>query len=172
MPNHFHFMVLVNETELEIAEEEDVETHPMTSSHRMSRNRSLNNSIAILLRSYTRAIQKQGLIKGSLFRQKTKAECITCTDGITPSFFNTSSGTQINIIDPEKQYPEMCFHYIHQNPVKAGLVKSALDWEFSSARDYVGLRNGTLVNKEIAGQYIINIKVDYNSSDDSESSDE
>ena len=26
----------------------------------------------------------------------------------------------------------MCFHYIHQNPVNAGLVKKATDWEFSS----------------------------------------
>lgn len=122
----------------------------------MSKKRSLNNSIAIMLRSYTRAIQKQGLIKGNLFRQKTKAECITCSDGITPSFYNTNSGTQINIIEPEKQYPEMCFHYIHQNPVKAGLVKTAVDWEFSSARDYMNLRQGKLVNKEIAKQLIIN----------------
>jgi putative transposase len=156
MPNHFHFMVLVNEIELEIGDDV-AETHPMTPSHRMSKKRSLNNSIAILLRSYTRAIQKQGLIKGSLFRQKTKAECITCPDGITPSFYNTSSGTQINITDSEKQYPELCFHYIHQNPVKAGLVQKTTDWEFSSARDYAGFRNGKLVNKEVARKYIINI---------------
>ena len=171
MPNHFHIMVIVNETDLEIGEQLGTETHRMTRSHPMSKMRSLNNSIAILLRSYTRAIQKQGLIKGSLFRQKTKAECITCLDGITPSFYNTDSGTQINILDPEKQYPEMCFHYIHQNPVKAGLVKNACEYEFSSARDYAGLRNGKLVNREVAGQYIINIK-NSNSSDDSKSSDE
>jgi putative transposase len=162
MPNHFHLMVVVNETEIVC------ETHPMTPSHRMSKKRSLNNSIAIMLRSYARAIQKQGLIKGSLFRQKTKAECITCTDGITPSFYNTHSGTQINIVNPEQQYPELCFHYIYQNPVKAGLVKTTTDWEFSSARDYMNLRKGKLVNKEVAKQYIINT----NSSDDSESSDE
>ena len=171
MPNHFHIMVIVNETDLEIGEQLGTETHRMTRSHPMSKMRSLNNSIAILLRSYTRAIQKQGLIKGSLFRQKTKAECITCSGGFTPSFYNTSSGTQINIINPEKQYPEMCFHYVHQNPVKAGLVKNACEYEFSSARDYAGLRNGKLVNREVAGQYIINIK-NSNSSDDSKSSDE
>jgi len=160
MPNHFHFMVLVNEIELDIVEGVVAETHPMTLSHRMSKKRSFNNSIAILLRSYSRAIQKQGLVKGSLFRQKTKAECLTCTDGITPSFYNTSSGTQINITDPEKQYPEMCFHYIHQNPVKAGLVQKATEWEFSSARDYAGLRNGKLANKKVAQQYIIKTNFD------------
>lgn len=34
--------------------------------------------------------------------------------------------------------------YIHLNPVKAALVKTTEEWEFSSYRDYAGLRNGTL----------------------------
>jgi putative transposase len=34
--------------------------------------------------------------------------------------------------------------YIHWNPVAAGLVKRPADWAFSSYRDYVGLRAGTL----------------------------
>ena len=34
--------------------------------------------------------------------------------------------------------------YIHWNPVAAGLVKRPADWTFSSYRDYVGLRQGTL----------------------------
>jgi REP element-mobilizing transposase RayT len=39
--------------------------------------------------------------------------------------------------------------YIHLNPVAAGLVKRPEDWEFSSYRDYTGLRNGTLPETEI-----------------------
>jgi putative transposase len=152
MPNHFHLMVRVNEIELLITAEE--ETHPMTQSHRMSKTRTLNNSIAILLRSYTRAIQKQKGITGSLFKQKTKAECLNCPNGITPSFYNTNSGAQMHIDNPEKEYPQVCFNYIHQNPVKANMVKLETDWEFSSASDYAGIRNGTLVNKEVAKQYI------------------
>jgi len=35
--------------------------------------------------------------------------------------------------------------YIHRNPIEADLAKSAEGWEFSSYRDYVGLREGTLV---------------------------
>ena len=35
-------------------------------------------------------------------------------------------------------------HYIHRNPVAARLVGRPADWEMSSYRDYVGLRNGTL----------------------------
>ena len=120
------------------------------------KKRTFNESIGIMLRSYTNAINKQRKRSGALFRKKTKAECVTCIDSITPSFFNTAFGTQINIIDPEKEYPEMCFHYIHQNPVVAKLVKTATDWEFSSARDYAGMRDGKLVNKEVANELIIN----------------
>jgi len=34
--------------------------------------------------------------------------------------------------------------YIHLNPVTAGLVTQAEEWTFSSYRDYIGLRAGTL----------------------------
>jgi REP element-mobilizing transposase RayT len=39
--------------------------------------------------------------------------------------------------------------YIHLNPVEAQLVPAPDNWEFSSYRDYLGLRNGTLSTKEI-----------------------
>jgi len=39
--------------------------------------------------------------------------------------------------------------YIHLNPVTAGLVEMPEDWEFSSYREYIGLRNGTLPEPEI-----------------------
>ncbi len=155
MPNHFHLMALVNYEDLPLDSEGFAQSEALADIN--SRRRTFNSSIGIMLRSYTNAINKQQKRTGALFRKNTKAECITCSDGITPSFFNTSSGTQINIIDPEKKYSEMCFHYIHQNPVKAGLVKKATDWEFSSARDYADLRNGSLVNKTVAKDYFINL---------------
>ena len=39
--------------------------------------------------------------------------------------------------------------YIHLNPVQAGLVDQPADWEFSSYRDYVGMRNGRLPKPEV-----------------------
>lgn len=39
--------------------------------------------------------------------------------------------------------------YIHRNPVSAGLVAHPADWPFSSYRDYVGLRGGTLPKPEV-----------------------
>jgi putative transposase len=137
MPNHFHLMVFVR-----------IETHRVTSSHPVSKTQSFNQSIAVLLRSYTRAINKQENINCSLFREGTNAECLSKSDGITPSFFNSRVGTIINVPVPEKEYPQVCFNYIHNNPVNAGLVKNPEDWEFSSYRDHCGLRNGKLINPE------------------------
>jgi putative transposase len=116
--------------------------------------RTLNKEIGILLASYTRAINKQEKRSGSLFRKTTKAECIDCHEGISPSFITNEGITQIDIALAEKQYPQICFDYIHQNPVKANLVTQASDWAFSSAKEYAGLRNGNLVNIKTAAKYI------------------
>ena len=154
MPNHFHLMVLVNKIELTTSTNLEINSnsnHRVTPSHPVIA-RSLNSSIAILLRSYTRAINKQTNRSGSLFREATKAECINCFEDIKPSFIN--SNILISSLLPEKQYPQVCFNYIHENPVKANLVKNATFWEFSSAKDYAGLRNGKLINKEVAKLYV------------------
>ncbi len=147
MPNHFHLMVYIREVEL-------AKSNTVTRSHGVTKKRSLNDSIGIMLRSYTRAINKQEGFSGKLFREKTKAECINCHKGIAPSFTTQKGAAKINIQNLERQYPQICFDYIHQNPVKARLVKNEIDWEFSSASDYANLRNGKLVNKEVAAEYI------------------
>ncbi|MFK5889219.1 MAG: hypothetical protein QM486_00635 [Flavobacteriaceae bacterium] len=146
MPNHFHLMVLVKEEEIPISSSDT-----MTLSHRITK-RTLNNSIAIMLRSYTRAINKQENFKGSLFKAHTKAECINCFKGASPSFISNKM-TQSHLIT-EKQYPQACFNYIHQNPVKAKLSKKETDWEFSSARAYDNPKNEKLINREVALKYI------------------
>jgi len=148
MPNHFHLMVLVREEEIEVT------THTVTSSHGVSKKQTINDSIGILLRSYTRAINKQENFTGKLFREKTKAECLNCPNGVTHNFFIEKGVTSINIQNSEKQYPQVCFNYIHQNPVEATLVSAETDYEFSSAKDYAGIRKGTLINKKTAFEYI------------------
>ena len=164
MPNHFHLMVYVREVDLNIGVVTDsnihqiksigVVTHQMTPSHQMSKKRTLTNSIAIMLRSYTRAINKKFNTSGTLFRPHTKAECVNCPKGITPSFIIKDGITNINISLVEEQYPQVCFNYIHQNPVKAKLVDKTTDWEFSSAVDYAHLRQGHLINKTVAEEYV------------------
>ncbi len=133
MPNHFHFMIYVKTVELPIAA--------------YLKTRTLNESIGIMLRSYTRAINLQQGFSGSLFRKETKASCLSEMTKITPAFINSKAGTKINIENIETQYPKTCFRYIHANPTKAGLVQKDADWEYSSARDYNGSSNDGFVNK-------------------------
>lgn len=93
----------------------------------------LSEGIRNLLQGYAKAINKQNNTTGSLFQQNTKAKCI-------------SGGG--------KHYGEICFHYNHQNPMRAGLVKRMEDWDYSSFKDYAGMRNGTLCNQALAFQLL------------------
>lgn len=91
-----------------------------------------------LLSSYTKAINRKFNRTGSLFTQNTKAKALVpVPDG------------------------SICFKYIHQNPLKANLVKDMKDWEFSSFQDYVGIRNGSLCNQTLAKQVLSFDKVQY-----------
>ncbi|MEP7128942.1 MAG: hypothetical protein ABI729_08745 [Chitinophagales bacterium] len=91
--------------------------------------------IRMLLSSYTQAINKQEGRTGSLFTQNTKSKCL-------------------NEPSTNEERPFVCFHYIHQNAFKAGLVQRLEDWEFSSFRDYAGLRNGSLCNLNLGTQLL------------------
>ena len=93
-----------------------------------------SNDLRILLSSYTRAINSQNNWIGSLFQQNTKFKSLEDAN------------------DPE--YPFTCFHYIHQNPVQAGLVNRFEEWEMSSFVDYAGLRNETICNKKLASLHL------------------
>ncbi len=115
MPNHFHFL-------LYIPSEKD--------------SKDLSRGIQIILRSYTRAINKQKDRTGSLFTQNTHSKALV-DDSVQANSYTTT-----------------CFHYIHQNPVKAGLVQKMEDWEFSSFKDYIGLRKGKLINRALANTFI------------------
>jgi putative transposase len=182
MSNHFHIMIYVNKIQpIESADARQTLYDELTESVALrqtlndeliesaaarqtlskagnlythcSKDHTLNYSIGMMLSSYTQIVNKQQKRSGSLFRPNTKSECITTCNGITPSFFNTNDGTFLNIHLSEKEYPKVCFDYIHNNPVKAGLVKKPEDWEFSSFRDVYGLRNGNLINRERIEEY-------------------
>jgi putative transposase len=162
MPNHFHLMVYVNHTEVD---EQLIATNnpgPTLSRTRIdttlaaipgptqSRTRNLisfNKSIGIMLASYTRAINNQFNWSGSLFRSETKAVCLTEVKGISPAWVTSMGITQITVHNPDLDYPNVCFNYILNNPVKDKLVEKPEDWEFSSFADYIGNRNGSLISK-------------------------
>lgn len=150
MPNHFHLMVHVNAVELPLgtkATPQGLTTSQTLSSSLTLRSTPFNYSIGVMLRSYTRAINIQENRTGALFRQQTKAICLTQNDKITRSWFTSQGITQINVSIPEKQYPNNCFNYINFNPVKDGLVKRNEEWEFTSYSDMIGLRSSSLINR-------------------------
>ncbi len=133
MPNHFHWLFYVRE----------VKAYSPGDLKSPGEWRALNDSIAILLRSYTRAINKQENRTGALFREDTKAK-----DGWMEGFIALEDRRTRSQFWNEYGYT--CFQYIHENPVKAGLVKRAEEWPYSSSRDYLGLRSGTLCNQVLA----------------------
>lgn len=142
MPNHFHLMIYVRNNR------EDSTTEALNNIS--ATPKTLNDSIGVLLRSYTRAINKQENKTGSLFRKETKAECIS--QGFTQSEALTKGET------PTKDYLQTCFEYIHQNPVKAGLVEHPEKWEFSSFTEYYGVRNIKLINMQRAAEFGLGAK--------------
>ena len=100
MPNHFHLMVLVNEVMVSPRDTVGVAlsdtdgkigptSHTDVKQVASDKLRTFNDSIGIMLRSYTNAINKQEKRSGKLFREATKAECLNMPNGVTPSFFNT-----------------------------------------------------------------------------------
>jgi putative transposase len=152
MPNHFHLMVYVNAVVIDVNDTHNTES--LTLSETLSimapKLRSFNDSIGIMLRTYSRAIQKQEQMIGSLFQEHTKAICLTKPEEINFSWFYEDYELQDNWMIDREDYASVCFQYIHENPVKSRLCKSVADWEFSSAPDYFGNRKGKLINKDRA----------------------
>ncbi len=162
MPNHFHWLFYVKQVETErrilrqhVDEVEylrrkkkyGVKAQPVkrdrTRVAKGSSTVTLNEAIGTLQYAYTRAINKEKGWTGSLFREKCRAK-----DGWIDEFIclEKLDGKADYRFLPGTDYAYLCFCYIHDNAKEAGLVKDNIDWPYSSARDYAGLRKGTLCN--------------------------
>ena len=86
----------------------------------------LSTMMKRFLLSYANAINKRYGRSGALFEGRFRTACVE-----------------------EDRYLLHLSRYIHLNPVLAGIVQRPEDWEFSSYREYVGLRGGTLPAPEI-----------------------
>ena len=73
----------------------------------------LQRKIGTLQSSYTRAINIQEKRTGALFQPKCK------------------------VLEVSTEHASVCFHYIHQNPLKAGLCRSLEAWGYSSFNEYL-----------------------------------
>ncbi len=131
MPNHFHFLVQATEASCGSYQPRSGKTILM---------QALVKKIALVLSSYTRAINKQENRYGGLFSPKTKAK-------------------SLNLLQNKNDYLSACFFYIHQNPYIAGLVDKIEHWEFSSFNEYLNNKD-YLCNIEL-GRELLNLNEDF-----------
>ena len=171
MPNHFHWLFYVRNIEITRKEywshldgietlrrKSKEETNVWESIQRRKLKRvadpedfiTLNSAIGDLQKGYTRALNKERGRTGSLFRHRCKAK-----DGW---YHLKKKGHQLREVDKfnlNNRYAKTCMRYIHKNPEEANLVVNAEDYPYSSARDYAGLRKGTLLNLELGRKILI-----------------
>ncbi len=139
MPNHFHFLVVAKEEGCYLSDDsKSSDKYDSKSSDKFLQ--PLSRKIGTLLSSYTRAINIQENRIGSLFQQKAKAKCLTHQ--------MTSSRLM------SRDYAQTCFHYIHQNPLVAGLVDKMEHWPYSSFEEYCRKRNGSICNITLAKELV------------------
>jgi putative transposase len=138
MPDHFHFLIRVKSEGTNLSRSKKA---PGIGQHRQEQifQQRMSHAIKTMLSSYTRAFNRRYSRRGSLFKAKTKSKLAHL------DFINLGEG-RTNLIP----YIARCFHYIHANPVEAGLANQEEEWPFSSAQDYCGIRGGTLCNQELA----------------------
>ena len=119
MPTHYHLLVRVKE----ITTESRRETSEVLETSEVSA--AVSRAMQLLSISYTKAINKRYERVGSLFQGAFQAKAVT-TDA---------------------HLRHLCV-YIHANPVKDGLVADPADWPYSNYPEWIGLRDGELVDHD------------------------
>lgn len=139
MPNHFHFLI-------RIKEEQKIE-NTILKKKKTSKSKTLqgfetleglkkqqvissflSQQFSHLLNTYTQAFNKQQSRKGSLFMHPFKRKLIT-----------------------DDTYLRKLIHYIHLNPVEAGLAKVPKEWKYSSYTAIVSKEKTKLQREEAIG---------------------
>ncbi|RRO15308.1 hypothetical protein [Flavobacteriaceae bacterium 14752] len=108
MPNHFHFLIQLK-NEQEISDRFIDERREKKWRGQEVISGFVSQQFSNLFNAYTKAFNKRYNRKGSLFMRNFKRKDVL-----------------------EESYLRKLVHYIHYNPIKAGLVKQPKDWEFSS----------------------------------------
>ena len=123
MPNHFHFLIKIR-SEKELINLNKVTTTPQDIPKFCSKQ------FSNLFSSYTQAYNKQQNRMGSMFIKNFKRK----------------------EIDSEK-YLYKLIHYIHYNPVEAGLSKDLLGWKYSSYPTIISTRPTFIKRQEVLQLY-------------------
>jgi putative transposase len=144
MPDHFHWLLIPTPLGCLPSRSKrylKIDEPPNAVAYQQN----LSSAIKTLLSSYTQAVNKSLKRRGSLFKSQTKIKA-----GYELLSEDQDVRSDPNPFTLEIGYLTTCFHYIHNNPPRKHLVRDALEWEFSSALDYAGFREESLVNFELA----------------------
>ena len=122
MPNHFHFLVKIKE--------EDVLKEYFKAKKNLQGFENLegllSQQFSNFFNAYAKAFNKQQKRNGSLFSRPYKRK----------------------IINDEK-YSKKLIHYIHHNPIEAGLANSLDSWKYSSYKTLISINKTLLLREEI-----------------------
>ena len=133
MPTHFHLQIIPKPAGLV----------PFKNQQR------LHATFRTILSSYTRAVNSERETRGSLFRAGTNYK--PAYEDFIPADWEMGEDRLFTQLIP---YIRICFDYIHNNPVKDGLVKEPTEWKWSSAREYADLQTPTICNRDLAKRII------------------
>jgi len=135
MPTHYHILARVKTSSSptsEFLKNSEVSLPPQTSEflENSEVSSAVSQAMMRLSVSYTKAINKRFARVGALFQGQFQAK-------------------------PVMQYSHLlnlCV-YIHANPVKDGLVADPADWIYSNYLEWLGQRDGTLVDREFIQEH-------------------
>ena len=126
MPTHYHILVRVKQFIEKISEV--LETSEI-STPRQEASKQVSLAMQKFGISYTKAINKRFGRVGALFQGQFQGKPVQSYEHLL----------------------NLCV-YIHTNPVKDGLVALPENWEYSNYLEWMGLREGTLVNHEFIAE--------------------
>ena len=123
MPNHFHLLLRIKSL---VA----LQTFTKSNGDNDKMGKFVSKQFSNLFSSYTQAFNKQQGRMGSLFMKNFKRKHVT-----------------------DSKYLQKLVHYIHRNPVEAGLCSKPGDWKFSSYLSILKEEKSFIQNKEILEYY-------------------
>jgi putative transposase len=117
MPNHVHILI-----------------HPRRAIYDVSAiKQAIKQSVSQRAIGYLRRNNPKGLERMKVILRDTS---------VIYRFWQDGGGYDRNLFSPKALRAAIA--YMHNNPVRRGLVESSLDWKWSSARAYEGLGHGKL----------------------------
>lgn len=160
IPNHAHFLTFSCYRRLPLFRNEEIRNAFETHLEHCRQSRSLaihawvlmpehvhmvvtpgpEDSISSVLRSIKEPMARKCLARWRKLAAPVLTHLVDAQDAA--HFWQRGGGYDRNIISPDEMAEKT--KYIHDNPIRRGLVKQATDWKSSSARWYAGERNCTV----------------------------